>query len=145
LSEYVIGDYIVENSVSRSGRHRLLSTILIYSREKGLIPLSKAGDRVVEKNPVKPTYSRGEAYRVKLKLVRGEYALYARFVRNFLNRVKGYIAVYSYKGELLYKAKYVDGELRRSVGNPVNAWLVRVLVDQLRIPVKKTRLGDEVV
>jgi len=145
LSEHVVGDYLIESSVSRSGRHRAVSTLAIYSRERGFIPLSKAGDRVVEKSEAKPTYARGEAYRVKVKIAKGEYIIYGWFVKNFLNRVKGYISVYSHKGELIYRAKYVDGELRRSMGSPVNAWLVRVFTEQLKIPVKRTRLGDEVV
>lgn len=143
MSEYIVGEYLIENSKSRSGRHRAVSTLIIYSREKGVIPLSKANGYVVEELKTKPTYARGEAKKVKLRVNRGEYIVYGWFVKNFLGKVKGYIEVYSYRGELLFKAKYFDGELRRSRGNPVNAWLVRVFTDYLKIPVKKTRLGDE--
>ncbi len=143
MNEYVVGEYVVENSKSRSGRHHVISTILIYSRDKGLIPLSKAREYVVEETSVKPTYVRGEARSYKLKLKKGDYVIYGWFVKNFLGRVKGYVEVYSYKGELVYRAKYVDGELRRSWGNPINAWLVRLFIEHMKIPVKKTRLGDE--
>ncbi|MCY0867744.1 MAG: hypothetical protein OWQ48_00720 [Desulfurococcus sp.] len=60
-----------------------------------------------------------------------------------MGRVKGYIAVYNHRGEIVYKAKYQNGVLRRSIGDPVYAWLVRVYVDTHRIPVSKTVLGDE--
>ncbi len=143
MSEYIVGEYLIENSRSRSGRHHAVSTLIIYNREKGIIPLNKADGYIVEETKAKPTYARGEAKKIKLRLNRGEYVVYGWFVKNFLGRVKGYIEVYSYRGELVYRAKYVDGELRRSRGNPVNAWLVRVFAEHLKIPVKKTRLGDE--
>lgn len=143
MEAYVVGDYVVEDSKSRRGRHRAMSTILIYSREHGVLTLSKASDKVVEVREAKPTYSRGYAKAYKLRLEKGEYAVYGWFVKNFLGRVKGFVEVYSYKGELLYRAKYVDGVVRRSIGNPVNAWLVRVFVEAMKIPVRKSRLGDE--
>ncbi|OYT37760.1 MAG: hypothetical protein B6U89_06890 [Desulfurococcales archaeon ex4484_58] len=143
MDEYIVGEYIVENSRSRSGRHRASSVLLIYSREKGFIPLSKAKEYIVEENIVKPTYVKGEARSYKLKLKKGDYVVYGWFVRNFLGKVKGYIEVYSYKGELLYRAKYYNGIVRKSIGNPVNAWLIRLFLEKTRIPVKKTRLGDE--
>jgi len=141
--ESVIGDYILEDSRSRSGRHRRSSTIMIYSRDKGVVTYSKAGEYIVEQSDYKPTYCRGWAKRVKVKVGKGDYVVYAVFTRNFLGRVKGYISAYNHRGELIYRAKYVDGVLRRSVGNPVNAWLIRLFIDVYRIPVKETHLGDE--
>jgi len=143
MEQHIVGEYVLENSKSRSGKHKLSTILYIYDREKGLTSVAKALDIIVEKKSVKPTYSRGEAYAVKLKLGKGDYVIYGWFVKNFLGKVKGYISIYSYKGELVYRAKYYDGVLRRSVGNPVNAWLVRLFIDKTKIPVKETYLGDE--
>ncbi len=134
---------VEENSRSRSGKHILRSLIYIYSREKGLTPLSKIPHRIVKAEEIPKTYRIGEARRLLVGLRHGEFLIQARFIKNFQGRVKGEISVYNYRGELVYKAKYVDGELRRSMGNPVYAWIVRLFASELRIPVKKTRLGDE--
>jgi len=32
--------------------------------------------------------------------------------------------------------------LRRSLGSPVYAWLIRMFVEQFKIPVSEIRLGD---
>jgi hypothetical protein len=142
-SEYVVGDFLLEDSRSRTGRHHAKSIIVIYSRDKGLIPLEKASEYIAYKGEGKPTYVRGKAYSVKLRLRHGDYVLYAWFVKNFLGKVKGYISVYNHRGELVYRAKYYDGILRYSIGNPIYAWLVRLFIDKARIPVRKIRLGDE--
>ncbi len=144
MDEYIVGEYVLENSRSRTGRHRLSSILLIYS-EKGLLPINKASERIVGEEKVKPTYSRGEARKVKVKVVKGEYIIYAWFVKNFLGKVKGYIEVYSYKGELLYRAKYFDGVIRKSKGNPIHSWLVQVFVEKYRLPVKKQVVGGRSV
>ncbi|MET1160792.1 MAG: hypothetical protein ABWW65_07520 [Thermoprotei archaeon] len=143
MSEVVVGDFVVENSRSRSGRHHAVSVLVIYSREEGVIPVTKASDRIAGVEPAKPTYVRGDAKAYKIKLKRGEYLIHGWFVKNFLGRVKGWINVYNYRGELVYRAKYINGVLRKSIGNPVNAWLVRVFVEYLKIPVRETHLGDE--
>lgn len=140
---YITGDYVLENSRSRSGRHRRVSVLIMYSRDRGIIDSKNLSEYIVEEKSTKPIYSKGSARVIKLKTSKGDYVIYGYFTRNFLNRVKGYIEVYSYRGELIYRAKYLNGVLRRSVGNPVNAWLIRLFVDHLKIPVKEAKLGDE--
>lgn len=104
----------------------------------------KPGEGVaVEEAEATPTYVVGSARLIKVSLSHGDFALYGWFVRNHLGRVKGYVSVYNHRGELVYRARYFNGVLRRSVGNPVYAWLVRVFTEALRIPVSTTRLGDE--
>ncbi len=132
-----------EKSKSKTGKHVARRLVYIYSREKGLIPLSRASERIIRGEDAEPTYRRGEARKYLVKLGHGEFLIQARFIKNFLGKVVGEISVYNYKGELVYRAKYRDGELRRSIGNPVYAWIIRLFVEKLRIPVKKTRLGDE--
>ncbi len=139
----VVLDVVEESSKSRSGKHVLRQLVFIYSREKGLVPLSRLPERIVSRSEAEKTYRRGRATRYSVRLKHGDYLLIARFIRNFYGKVKGSIEVYNYHGELVYRAKYVDRELRRSTGNPIYAWLVRLLAEKLKIPVKKTLLGDE--
>jgi len=141
MSTTSVGYFKVESSRSRSGKHVASSTLLIYVRDKGVVKPS--GDRVVEEAEANPTYVIGSAKSIKVRLSHGDFAIYGWFVKNYLNRVKGYISVYNYRGELVYRAKYLNGYLRRSKGSPVYAWLVRVFTEALKIPVSQTRLGDE--
>jgi len=139
----VLSGLVDEESRSRSGRHVCRKLALVLLRDNGLKPVSRLGDRVVDREAVRPTYSRGRAIRYRVKLSHGDYAIQLSLVRNLWGRVKGWITVYNYRGELVYRARYCDGELRRSLGNPLYAWIVRLVVEELRIPVKRTRLGDE--
>ncbi len=143
MSENVLKGFIVEDSRSRSGKHIAKSLLFIYKKNSGLVSVSKAGDKIVNIREAKPTYAKGSAKEYSLILEHGDYAIRVWLVKNFLGKVKGFIEVYNHRGELVYRAKYYDGELRKSIGNPIYAWLVRLVVEKLRIPVKKTRLGDE--
>jgi len=137
----VVGEFQVESSKSKSGKHVLYSNVYVYSRAASrILPCDKY---VASFTEVKPVYVRGRAKRVSLRVEKGDFVIYVWMVRNYLKRVKGYILLFNHSGELVYKAKYVDGSLRRSVGSPVYAWLVRLFVEQLKIPVRETRLGDE--
>ena len=139
----VLTGLIDEESRSRSNRHMCRKVSLILLKDNGLKLISKMPERILEKTEIKPTYARGKAYKYRVKLEHGDYAIQISLVKNLWGKVKGWINVYNYKGELVYRAKYVDGELRRSIGNPIYAWIVRFVAEELCIPVKKTRLGDE--
>lgn len=130
----------VEKSRSRRGKHVLYSTILIYKKKEGLFPYTKLKHG---EEPARTTYSRGEAKYVSLSLDPGDFAIYTWFIKNFKNKVKGYISVYSSKGQLVYRAKYLNGYVVYSKGDPVYAWLVRLVLETQRIPVINTKLGDE--
>ena len=130
---------VEEYSKSRSGKHILRRIILLYIKDKGLIPLSKAKDRIVRVEEASKTYRRGKARKYFVKLMHGDYLIDARFVKNFLGRVKGEIKIYNYKGELVYKAKYIDGEIRRSIGSKIYEWLLEIFLEETKIPVKKWR------
>ena len=142
-SSNVLSGLIDEESRSRSNRHICRKVSLILLKNNGLKLLSKMPERVLEKTETKPTYAHGRAIKYKVKLEHGDYAIQISLVKNLWGKVKGWISVYNYKGELVYRAKYVDGELRRSIGNPIYAWIIRLVAEELHIPVKKTRLGDE--
>lgn len=135
-------ELVVESSKSRSGRHAAYSNFFVYSRERGAI---EPGERyAVGSQPARPTYARGWAKRVAASVKREDLIIYARFVRNFRGKVKGHIAVLSHRGELLFRAKYDGGALRRSAGNPAYAWLVRLFAERAKIPVTSASLGDAV-
>lgn len=141
--EVVVARLYDEDSRSRSGRHLSKKRAYILLRDNGLKPVSKLADRIVKMEEAKPIYSRGKAVCYYVRLGHGDYAIQVWLVRNLWGRVKGFIEAYNYRGELVYRAKYYDGELRRSTGNPVYAWIIRLVAQLLKIPVKKTRLGDE--
>ena len=136
----ILGDFRVESSKSRSGKHILVSTLLVYKKKEGLVSYTKC---LLSEIPVSPVYRNGSAKLVKIQVDHGDLIVYVYLVKNFKREVKGYVNVYNSRGELLYRAKYSSGVVRYSKGNPVYAWLVRVVLDVVKIPVKATYLGDE--
>jgi len=128
----------IEMSKSRSGKHAIRDLVLLVS-EKG---------DIIEPKPrhlleVKPTYSRGTAYIASIDVPKGWYLVYIHLVKNLRGHVKGYIEVYSSEAEMLYRAVYRKLKLRFSKGNPYYAWIVRRVVEYLKLPVKRYNLGDE--
>ncbi|MEL9908885.1 MAG: hypothetical protein QXP97_07970 [Desulfurococcus sp.] len=136
-----IGYFKIENSRSRSGKHAASSTLLIYRRGIGVVKPGR--ENIIEETEARPTYVKGSAKSIKITLAHGDFAIYGWFVKNYMGRVKGYISVYNHRGELVYRAKYLNGVARLGVGSPVYAWLARIFIEALNIPVSKTHLGDE--
>lgn len=130
----------VEKTHSRSSKHYYSSMVYVYRKTKGLISYSMTAH---SEEKVKGIYAVGDAKIVCIQPEPGDFIIYYYFVKNYRNRVKGYISVYNHNGELLYRAKYNNGYLTRSKGNPVYAWLVRLMINSLKIPVSSTKLGDE--
>jgi hypothetical protein len=128
----------IERSRSKTGKHAIRTFVFLVSDNGEII---EARPRMTRK--VKPTYVHGEAYEASFDVPHGWYLVYAWFVRNLRGRVKGYFEVYSRDAELLYRAVYRKLKLRRSMGDPKYAWIVRLVADHLNIPVKNTNLGDE--
>lgn len=141
MEKTVIGDFLIEESVSRSGKHRCASQILIYSKQFGVTPFTKASKYVVEETVVKPTYVKGWAKRVKLSVEKGDFIVYGWFVKNFRNVVKGYVSVYNHRGELVLRVKYDDGVVKFSKGNLVYFWLVKLFIETYRVKVREYRVG----
>ncbi len=142
-SGYRISGLVVEESRSRSKKHLIRRLVLILKKDGRVIDVEKHREVIAGEKEAKPTYARGWAKNIDVLLEHGDYVIQAVFIKNFLGKVKGVIEVYNYRGELVYRAVYRDGELRRSIGDPVYAWIIRLVAERLRIPVKKTRLGDE--
>lgn len=140
---FVVGDFLIESSRSRSGRHLAASTLLIYDKNIGVIPLTKASNLIIEEKSSKPTYAKGTGKMIKVRVSKGDFIVYGWFVKNFLGKVKGFITIYNYRGEAIYRARYRDGVLRRSFGEPIYAWLIRIFIDINKINVKESKLGDK--
>lgn len=138
--KFTVGDFRVESSKSRSGKHVLISTIFVFKKREGLIPYTKC---LLSETSTSPIYKLGSARLVKIQVDQGDLVVYVYLLKNFKGEVKGYVSVYSFRGDLLYRAKYSSGVVRYSKGNPIYAWLVRVVLDTVRVPVKATYLGDE--
>jgi len=135
-----VGGFRVERSVSRSGKHLLYSTVFVYKKNVGLVPYTKC---VISEQKAEPLYAKGDAKVVNLKTEHGDLVVHVVLVKNPMNRVKGYISVYNYRGELLYRAKYLNGFIVKSKGNSIYAWVVRLFLEVAKIPVTGTKLGDE--
>ncbi len=125
----------IEKSKSRSGKHAVRDLVLVVTGD-GKVVEPKL--KVVQ--ALKPTYSRGEAYLVKLDVKEGEYPVYIHLVRNLRGHVKGYIEVYNKEGELLYRAVYRKLKLRYSKGDDMYAWIVETVANHLNLPVKRANL-----
>lgn len=138
--KFTVGDFRVESSKSKSKKHVLISTVFIFKKREGLIPYTKC---LLSETPTSPIYKLGDAKLVKVQVDQGDLVAHVHLLKNFKGEVKGYVSVYSFKGELLYRAKYSSGVVRYSKGNPIYAWLVRAILDTIRVPVKATYLGDE--
>ena len=118
----------------------MYSNVYVYSKSSSRF--NPYDNYIASSTEAKPVYVRGRARRVSLRVEKGDYIIYVWMVRNFKKRVKGYILLFNHKGELVFKAKYLDGALRRSLGSPVYAWLIRMFVEQFKIPVSEIKLGD---
>ena len=127
---------IEELSKSRSGRHAIRKLILVVSKHKGV---RKA--ECIETEDADKVYSRGWARKCTIELSEDEYAVQVFLVKNLYGHVKGVIEVYRNDGTMVFRAVYRRLKLRRSMGDPKYAWIVRTVADYLRLPVKRYNLG----
>ncbi len=128
-------ELVVEKSKSRRGIHAIVRKVFLVSRDGRVVEVT--GPRV---GPAERTYSRGEAYRVKVKPGKDELVVYVVLVRGLRGRVKGYFEVYDESGRLLYRAVYRKLKVRYSKGDPSYSWAVKLVAEKLRIPVKRFNL-----
>ena len=128
---------VVEASRSRRGLHVERRLAFIVSRGE-LIEVRGGGE------PVKPTYSRGEARLYRVNLKPGELAVQVRLVRGLKGRVKGYIAVYDSSGAEVYRAVVRKLKVRPSRGDRGYHWVVERVVEKLGLAkyLKKYKLGE---
>lgn len=141
MEKTIVGDFVIEESVSRSGKHRSASQLLIYSKQHGVTTFSKASPFIVEEESVKPTYVKGWAKRVKVSVEKGDFIVYGWFVKNLRNVIKGYVSAFNHRGELVLRVKYDDGVVKLSKGNPIYFWLVKLFIETYRVKVREYRVG----
>ncbi len=128
-------ELVVERSKSRRGLHAIVKKVFLVSRDGSVVEVT--GPRVGE---APRTYSRGEAYRVRVKPREDQLVVYVVLVRGLRGRVKGYFEVYDRDGRLLYRAVYRRLKVRYSKGDPEYAWAVKLVAEKLGIPVKRYNL-----
>lgn len=127
---------VEELSKSRTGKHAVRRLILIVSKHKG-VRKAECSD-VKNSNKV---YSRGWARECYVELGEDEYAVQVFLVKNLYGRVKGVLEVYRNDGTMVFRAVYRRLKLRRSIGDPRYAWIIKVVADYLKLPVKRYNLG----
>jgi hypothetical protein len=93
--------------------------------EEGLIEVRGGGE------PIKTTYSRGEAWLYNVNLKPGELAVQVRLVRGLRGRVRGYIAVYDSSGVEVYRVVIRKLKIRPSRGDIGYHWVVERVVEKL--------------
>jgi hypothetical protein len=125
----------VEKSKSRTGKHAVRDIALLVYQDGRVEEV-----KVKSKYPVKPVYSRGEAYLVHVEAKPGVYPVQVHLVRNLWGHVKGYIEVYGPDGVAIYRAVYRKLKLRYSRGDDRFAWIVELVAKHLNLPVKRVNL-----
>jgi len=126
---------IEELSKSKSGKHAVRRIALIVSRDGEVKPAKGVEEYI------KPVYVKGKAKKIIVNLSDNEYAVQVHLVRNIYGKVKGFIEVYDNNGSLLFRAVYRKLKLRRSMGEIKYAWIVKVVADKIKLPVKRYNLG----
>ncbi len=127
---------IEELSKSRTGKHAVRRLVLIVSKHKGVRKAECSDVKITDK-----VYSRGWARECHVELGEDEYAVQIFLVKNLYGHVKGVIEVYRNDGTMVFRAVYRRLKLRRSMGDPRYAWIVKTVADYLKLPVKRYNLG----
>jgi hypothetical protein len=122
-----------EKSKSISGKHRVYHNVFFVTEES--IVEAKEHRRI----KIEPTYKKGEAYELHIKPPEknSTYVAEIRLVQNPRKKVQGWIRVYDWQGNTKLVVVYRKLKIRRSRGDPALEWVVRKLVDHLKIPVKR--------
>jgi hypothetical protein len=122
-----------EKSRSISGKHRVYHNVFLVTKEG--ISEAKEHRRV----RINPTYKKGEAFELYIRPPEKENSFITeiRLVQNPRKRVQGWIKVYDNQGNIKLIVVYRKLKIRRSRGDPSLEWVVKKLVDYLKIPVKR--------
>ncbi len=125
----------MERSRSRRGKHAIVRKVFIVTRRGEVREVT--GPRI---GAARATYSKGEAYLVRVEPDENSLVVYVVLVRGLGGRVKGYFEVYNAEGRLLYRAVYRRLKIRYSKGDPNYAWAVKLVAEHLKLPVKRYNL-----
>ncbi len=122
-----------EKSSSCTGKHAIYENAFIVTKNqvKEVEPYRK--------EKINPMYKKGEAYELYIKL-QGQpevYIAHVWFVRNLRKQVRGWIKVYDNEGTMRLKAVYRKLKIRRSKGDKNLEWVIKKIMDHLKLPVKR--------
>ncbi|MCX8184206.1 MAG: hypothetical protein RMI56_04925 [Sulfolobales archaeon] len=124
-----------ERSTSRRGLHVRIATYLAVGKD-----CSRITTRILDKIPVKPTYSKGEAYDVLIEIPPDGFLITLDMRRNPRKRVRGDILVYDSAGAILLRAVYRKLKVRLvecRLNQKLAYDIVKCVVDLLKLPVKR--------
>lgn len=127
---------VIERTRSRTGLHR---------RARRAYAVTKAGQlkelTPTEKASVRGTYREGEAYVIEVPPLKADEALvYLDVVMGPRGRLKGRIWVFDERGGPRLEMKFAKLKLRRVRGDRSFFWAVKVVLDKLGLPVRRTNL-----
>ncbi len=120
---------VVDNSKSKTGKHVIRT--LLYKIDDNIHEEKKFDSKI------RPTYNVGEAYLANIP-PKGIY-VYITLIRNIYNKVKGKIIVIS-DGNIVLVLNYRKLKIKRVNGDSKFYEHVKRILDQVKIPVKRTNL-----
>ncbi|ARM76523.1 hypothetical protein B6F84_11175 [Acidianus manzaensis] len=119
----------IDNSKSKSGKHAIRS-LLFEIKDSKVIEVKSGGRQV------KPIYNIGDA---KVIDVDKGLFIYLRFIKNIYNRINGKILVIK-DNNIVLELNYRKLKIKRVNGDGSFYEKVKVVLDSLKIPVKKVNL-----
>jgi len=125
---------IIEKSQSRTGKHASYSNFFIVSKRGEVKQASP-----IKKKQVKPTYVKGNAEEAYFSppITDDTVLVHIKFVKGLRGKVKGKIIVYDSHALPALIVNYSKLKIRRSRGKKEYSWAVKLLLDYLKIPVKR--------
>ena len=129
-------ELVLENCKSKSGKHAVATRLYKYDGDK-FVEVKEY--KIIEK--LRPTYTVGEAVKVEIQ-TNGTYII-LRFIRNIKGQYFGRIVVYE-NGVAVTEIKYRKLKLFTVYGHKRHVDLVKRLMDELKITVKRVNAGNAV-
>lgn len=129
----------IEKSTSRRSLHARVSTYLAISRD-----CSKITPQVLDKVKARPTYAKGEAYDVLVKVPPETFLVVLDLRRNPNKKVKGDMAVYDSSNTVILRAVYRKLKIRAVecyIDQELAYSIVKCVANILKLPVKRYGLS----
>jgi len=124
---------IDEKSRSKSGLHHRRILFMVLTQE-----CRNVDYEVIEVKSLKPTYAKGYAKELKIKVPNYAFVIQLDFRKNIKGHVLGDVYIYDYEGNLLGKAVYRKLKVRlvRYVSKELIE-LIKCIFRLLKLPVKR--------
>ncbi len=125
---------VIEKSQSKTGKHASYSNFFIVSKRGEVKQASP-----IKKKQIKPTYVKGSAEEAYFSppITEDAVLVHIKFIKGLRGKVKGKIIVYDSHGLPALIVNYSKLKIRRSKGKKEFSWAVKLLLDHLKIPVKR--------